>query len=242
MEKYMPRYIDSYAQSQTDVALLAGLGGSGATYTQGGSVANGSILFADQPAADSIITLNGLVVQFSESASDATADGDVEDPILVNIKANLSATLDEAVTVLNTAAHEDLAVATYSKTGEDNTLLVVYDTIGVAGNAYTLVASAESNGTVSGATLGQGRDAVAITLDRENISIDTSLETYTQYFTLADGKEFQSKSVVLAAKGSNAVITYNGNSTLTYDAAGEHTVMKFMGGDWRLVVNTSTAA
>lgn len=234
-------YISDYIVTEPIPALRAGRTGAPKTYTKGGEFGRGGITFSDIQAADSTITLNGIVVQFSASASDATAAGTALDPILVNIKASLTLTLDEAATVLNAATHAELAVATYSNSG-GTVLLVVYDTRTSDANSYTLVASAESNGTVTGATLTGGQADVALSLDTENIEI-TLTDSNTQYFTLADAPEFTSKTIVLTEKGDgNAVITYNGTSTLTYDAASEHSVLKFLNGDYRIVVNTATAA
>ena len=107
--------------------------------------ATGSIVFSAQPAANSTITLNGVTWTFK--ASGATGNE-------TNIGANLNATLVQLRTDLNASVVAGLAVATYA--GTAGTLLVTHDTIGAAGNAYTLVAGAGSNGTVSGETLSGG--------------------------------------------------------------------------------------
>ncbi len=110
--------------------------------------ASGDIYFSAQPAADSTITLNGVVWTFKTSgASGAQTD----------IGANLNATLDALVTALNASSEGGLTVATYSNAPTTaTTLRISFDTAGAAGNAYTLAASATSNGTPSASTLLKG--------------------------------------------------------------------------------------
>lgn len=110
--------------------------------------ASGYILFSDQPDADSTITLNGVVFTFKASGAAGNQS---------NIGANLNATLDALVTVLNASSEADVEVATYSSVPATATALYVsFDTAGAAGNDFTLAASAASNGVVSGPTLTHG--------------------------------------------------------------------------------------
>lgn len=107
--------------------------------------ASGTITFSAQPAADSTVTINGVVFTFK--ASGATGNQ-------VNIGANLAATMTALATALNGSADPSVDDATY--VGGATTLTVTHDTAGLAGNAFTLAAGVGSNGTVSGATLSGG--------------------------------------------------------------------------------------
>lgn len=110
------------------------------------SAAEGYITFSAQPADDSTITLNGVTWTFKASGASGNQS---------NKGASLSLTLDALVTALNASANGSLTPATYSKVGTTQ-LKILYDTTGTGGNAYTLAASAASNGTVSYPTLQQG--------------------------------------------------------------------------------------
>jgi len=120
--------------------------------TTPGDAATGSIAFSAQPAAASTVTINGTAFTFV--ASGATGNQ-------VNLGANLAATMTALVTVLNASVVTGVAAATY--TGTATALTIVHDTLGVAGNTFTLAASAPSNGTPSGATLSGGTYAHAFT-------------------------------------------------------------------------------
>jgi Phage tail tube protein len=117
----------------------------GAPTTAGVVAASGAISFSAQPAASSTMTINGILVMFV--ASGATGNQ-------VNIGANLAATLTAVVTLLNASVLTALSAATYSSNGTQ--LLITHDTLGHVGNAFTLVATATTNGVVSGPTLTGG--------------------------------------------------------------------------------------
>ena len=89
--------------------------------------ASGSILFSQKPAIGSTITLNGTVVTFV--ASGATA-------LQVNLGVDLDTTLTALVSMLNLSADVEISKLTYSRSNLQ--LLMVDDTAGVAGNAFTL--------------------------------------------------------------------------------------------------------
>lgn len=108
--------------------------------------ATGQIVFGSQPGVNSTITINATVFTFVSGAPSGNQ---------IQIGANLAATLTAIVTALNGSSVPAVSAATYGQTG-GTTLTIVYDTAGPAGNAYTLAASASSNGTVSGATLTGG--------------------------------------------------------------------------------------
>ena len=105
--------------------------------------ADGTITFSANPSATNTITMNGVTYTFISGSSSGTD---------IQIKASLSLTLDEVVTVLNASVNASISAATYSKVGTTQ-LKAEYDTAGTTGNAYTLAAS---HGTVSAATLEGG--------------------------------------------------------------------------------------
>lgn len=224
-------------------AIRAGKTGAPELITQGGTFAGGNILFAAIPTAGDMVTLNGVVVEFTAAASDPTATGTALDPVLVNIKASLTLTLDEAVTVLNNAgAPTAVAVATYSNVA-GTTLTVVYDTRGAVGNTYTLAASVA---TPSAATLTGGQDITQISVATENTKISLS-QSVDQVIVLPNGDEAQNKTIYMIAKGGagNAVVTPTnlaGGTTITFDADKEYSVLKFLDGQWVQIAGTATVA
>ena len=111
--------------------------------------ATGSIEFSSQPDPSSTITLNGSTVTFVSSTPGSNE---------VEIGQDLAETLANLVDFLNGSADAEISKCTYSASGGD-TLLIEYDTPGAAGNSFTLAVHADSNGTVSGATLSGGADA-----------------------------------------------------------------------------------
>lgn len=118
--------------------------------------ARGSILFAANPLASATITLNGVAWTFV--ASGATGNQ-------TNIGGSLAATLATLVTNLNASANAEIAKATYSA-GSD-TLYIVYDTPGTAGNSWTLAASlaTPSGATLAGGAAAPGAAAAGLTRD-----------------------------------------------------------------------------
>jgi Phage tail tube protein len=113
--------------------------------TSAGVAATGDITFAVNPSAGHTITINGLVWTFVASGA-TTAQ--------TNIGGSLTLTLTQLAIDLNASVNALVTPATYSNiTGTK--LGVVYDTLGGAGNAFTLV-SGNANGVASGATLSGG--------------------------------------------------------------------------------------
>lgn len=228
-------YIPSHYITNPLPAIRSGAGGEPKSFTQGGVLALGDITFADNPTAADTITLNGIYVEFTASASDETADGTAIDPILVNIKASLDLTLDELVIVTQAAAHAALIVATYTKSGT-TILVITYDTYGTAGNAYTLAASAD---TPSAATLEGGQEMGIIPLDTEHVTLSLTQDV-DQYFTLADGVPFQRKTIAVAllSGSGNAVVTpanFTDGTTMTFDAVNEYAELQFIVDAWKVV-------
>lgn len=123
----------------------------GPPVTTQGLAATGSGVFSAQPANLSTITIAGEDVTF------VTADG-VAANLEVNIGTSLAETLANLCVVLNASADADIAAMTYRVNLKGDTLSIVHDTIGTAGNAVTVAASTvpASNATPSGATLTGG--------------------------------------------------------------------------------------
>ena len=146
---------------------LIGLFGAPDSYPE---PAIGRIVFSGQPAAGSTITINGVVFTFTDAAPGANE---------IEIQGSLPATLSEIVSVLNAALDVDVAEASYDE-ADGTTLTIEHDTEGPIGNAFTLAASAGSNGTVSSATLEGGCHAHLFTSGGETLppySIETRLRS-----------------------------------------------------------------
>ena len=97
----------------------------------GFSKAQGAIAFDANPSAGATITLNGVAWTFVSGAPSGNQ---------TQIGANLAATLTQLATDLNASANASIAEATYSATAD--ALKIVHDTAGLAGEAFTLAASA----------------------------------------------------------------------------------------------------
>jgi hypothetical protein len=122
------------------------------------AAATGTITFSAQPAVDSTITINGTAFTFKASGASGNQ---------INIAGNTNATVAAIVTALNGSAVSGVAEATYSSS--TNVLTITDDTAGIGGNAFTLAASAGSNGTVSGATLSGGTNSHTFTSGSDSL-------------------------------------------------------------------------
>ena len=221
--------------------LRAGITGAIEVHTAGGVLATGTITNALIQVANDTITLNGVWAKYTAAASDATKAGTLVDPLLINIKASLMLTLDEAVIVLNAAAHPALAVATYSKSGT-TILVITYDTYVAAGNSYTLAASA--GGVVSAATLTGGQDMGVISIATEPSEFKLT-QSVNQRFSLANGEDAQQKFLYLDTKGGagNVIVaptSLTGGTIITFSVAGNYAELRWMGTGW-LMKSNSTA-
>lgn len=109
------------------------------------AAAEGALVFASQPDAASVVTVNGT--GFSAVASAPTGNQYL-------IGASLSETMTNLATVLNASVVTGVAKATYVATS--NSITMTVDLLGPTGNAFTLAADAGSHATPSGATLTGG--------------------------------------------------------------------------------------
>jgi hypothetical protein len=240
----MAQYISNYAQSKTARAVLSGVGGAPKQYVKGGEYGRGTVVPSANPTDTDIIILNGVYVQFTSGSSDGTAAGTLADPLLVNIKVSATLTVDELVSVLNGTANASIAVATYSNVSS-GTFTIIYDTLADS-SSYTIDTSGlTATPTSADTALTGGQAAEAITLDNENIDVALT-DTNDQYFTLADGKEFQRKVIAMTAKGTgNAVVTpanFSSGTTITFDTDGDTWFGIFINGSWKTVASDATVA
>jgi hypothetical protein len=114
--------------------------------TTSSAPATGYIEFAEQPTEGDTITINGTEFTFV----DETPAGDE-----IEIKPTLIQTLDAAVTALNASSDGDVNVATYSRPGGTERLVITHDTAGTAGNSFTLATDIDT-AILSAATLQGG--------------------------------------------------------------------------------------
>jgi hypothetical protein len=184
----------------------------GSATVTGTVAATGAINFSAQPVANSTVTINGTVFTFV--ASGATGNQ-------VNIGANLAATMTALATALNASAVPGVAAATY--TGSAAALTIVHDTLGTAGNAFTLAASTSpvSNGTVTAATLTGGTNSHAFNSGNWTLpsaSIEKQMPDVPQFLmypgTMADKLTIEmarsgllDMKVGLISQGENAAAT-----------------------------------
>ena len=202
-------------------ALRKGLTGSLETFTEGSNKASGTWTFALNPSAGATITVNGTVFTFVASGAAGNQ---------VDIGVSLAATLTAAAVVLNASVVAGVALATYTENG--TVITASYDTVGVAGNAYTLAASVA---VVSGATMTGGRDAPAISVATEPTLL-TITNAANQGFTLADGEESQRKLIycTLSTTGDAVVTPANlaGGTIITLGTTKQYVELRFMSGEW----------
>lgn len=116
----------------------------GQPVTTQGVAAAGAITFAANPVANDTMTLAGQAFTFKAAVAAATD---------IKIGATRAETVRNAVWALNASAVAAVTAASYSTDRDAAAITITHDTIGVAGNAFTLAASAA---TVSGATLAGG--------------------------------------------------------------------------------------
>jgi len=149
--------------------------------------ASGFITFATNPADGDTVTLNAQVWTFKTTVTAANQ---------TQIKGSLSETLAQLASDLNASAVAALIVATYSS--DLNHLIVVYDTPGLGGNAYTLAASVA---TPSGGNLTGGSVTGVATVSINTAGIFTAVPgtgNMTQSATSGGGTGATFQSAVFA--------------------------------------------
>lgn len=121
----------------------------GSPTTTQGVAATGSYIFSAQPVTNGILTVNGTTVTFKTSGATGNQ---------VNIGATLADTITALVQFLNASADANISPASYTTDDALTTVFVTHDTIGTAGNSFTIVAgtSPATNAVASGATLAGG--------------------------------------------------------------------------------------
>lgn len=132
--------------AETTIELMATIMPGSEVTTELGTAATAFISFAGVPTENDTITVNGVVFTFKAT------------PVLgtdIDIKLTASAQATETAVVLNASVNALVSVATYAADVAD--VDVVYDTLGVAGNAFTLAKSG-TDISVSGAVLSGGVD------------------------------------------------------------------------------------
>jgi len=223
-------------------SIRMGKTGEPATLVAGGVYATGTITFADNPTAADTITIDGVYIEFTAAASDATTAGTVGDPLLVNIKGSLPLTLDEILVVCNSGTvPAAMQLATYTEDGA-TILTITHDSYSVDGNAFALAASSD---TPSGALLTGGQDIPddRVTFGPTDFALTQSVD---QNFQLGDGDETQRKFIYASALSTgDAVVTptnLTGGTTITFANTGEYSELRFLTGSWVQTAGTATVA
>lgn len=130
--------------------------------------ATGSIVFAANPVVSDTITINSTVFTFVSGAPTGNQ---------IQIGATLAATIANTTSRLNASVVAGVALATYSD-NTTNTLNIVFDALGVVGNAFTLLSSS-NNAVVSAPTLLGGSFVHTFKSGQQNIP-SFSMETHHQ--------------------------------------------------------------
>lgn len=109
------------------------------------AAASMKVTFLAQPVANATITVNGTA--FTAKASGATG-------AQFNIGATLADTVTNLAAVLNASVVAGVAESTYAASGA--VLTITHDTLGLAGNAFTMAAQAGMNAKLPSGTLTGG--------------------------------------------------------------------------------------
>ncbi|MEZ5648597.1 MAG: host specificity factor TipJ family phage tail protein [Alphaproteobacteria bacterium] len=194
--------VATYSATATDLLIVHDtVGAGGISYTLAASPAKvshptllggwtgaqGLIHFTGNPVAGKTITLNGIIWSFVAAAPAGNQ---------TLIGANLGATLTQLAIDLNNSLDPALSVATYTVINSD--LIITHDTPGLAGQSYTLAATA---GTPNGPKLKDGAWSV-IGLETFTDNDMTSIRKTYSYF-VQEGR-FQIRARRTNAKNTNA--------------------------------------
>lgn len=234
----MKEFIPDTTISNQNKALAAGL--SSLRDHQGeAQAASGTIKWSGNFAAGDTVTINGVV--FTAVASGATGNQ-------WNIAGTLSLSLDALVIVLNASVDALVSVATYSKSGSD-TLKAVHDTLGSAGNTFSLKASSPTNTvTIPERYLSGGAAAQVIGFPVTSKVIYLNAAGASNVpVALPAGLDGQEIVLFLKTKGGagNVVVTPSsiaGGTTLTFSAVGKLAHLIYANSTWNVLVNTATLA
>jgi hypothetical protein len=129
----------------TDVAAIASIQGSA------GIAATGSISLPTNPTAGQTVDVGGTTVTFVSASPE-------EDEVLIG--GNAAGTAAALLAFLQASADVNISEASYAaSTGAATTINVAFKTLGAAGNSFVLATNV-IGGTVSGATLTGGVDAM----------------------------------------------------------------------------------
>lgn len=144
----------------------------------GGGLATGTITFSAQPASNSTMLINNVLIVFKP----APASGIGTNGIFSEIEGTLALTVQTLANTCNSASSIlSLAVANFTASG--SVLTITYKTPGTVGNAFTLPASAPGFWTSSGANLTGGGTAGASATGVLNVSPQSgTYPSVTAYF------------------------------------------------------------
>ncbi|MGC9329418.1 MAG: phage tail tube protein, partial [Candidatus Hinthialibacter sp.] len=187
----------------------------------GDNYASGFIRFSANPAADDTITLNGVAFTFVSGAPMANE---------IEIGADLDATLENAVTVLNASSDPDVAEATYSHISGSKDLDVVHDTAGASGDAFTLAASAAE---VSGDTLTGGSAKRHVfksgAASLPSVAMETGLKDVPAYYMNAGVVINSMRIEFVRSGGAKATFNCLSQSEVKYDVSqgGSPTIFEY---------------
>lgn len=208
------------------IAALAA-GKQAAVTAQGGRKASATLTWTVNPTAGETVTINGVV--FAAVAANPTGNQFL-------IAGTLTQTLDNLAAKITAAA---LRISAVKTSGTVITLSSFdYD---VAGNAITVAASVA---TRSAATLTGGANKDVLDLGVGTVGIVTVAGSAPCELDLPDGDEGQEITLYLKTKGAgaNAIVngTFNAGATsATFDAAGDFVKLKWLGGKWVALTNSS---
>lgn len=184
------------SNTSVDAHVLTAL--SGIT-TLAGTAASGNIAFAANPSNSDTIELNGVTWTFVTSGATGAQ---------TNIGATLSDTMTQLATDLNASVNASLTPATY--TGTSTSISVTYDTVGTAGNAYTL-RSGTLNGTPSGPTLSGGVGATTgVGTSLWSQGLWSAIDGYPTVPALYEGRLWWFGQDNVAGSISDAYASYDG--------------------------------
>lgn len=152
-----------------------GSGGFTLAYAGTGAKASGTITITNQPTANDTITVNGFVVTFKGTVTDATTQvliGANTTATALALKVFLAAATSALITV-PTSTGVGTRTANVAYTSSTNVVTIKFGVLGTAGNSFSLATSNSTDITLSGANL-SGGSAGASTITRATGSFLTT--------------------------------------------------------------------